>query len=154
MNLPEGTHLAYTVWHEAWYAQAVEQAHERPNLMVAASAKGNGGGVAWEFQVSQYELGGKAVTRVLMFDDAYAALVQVPEFFAALAEYQPPTLDDVQEILHQFGAVDETERESPYGPRRGTSATYALDEVRDGTQWPEGARFRLAAITDDSTKED
>jgi hypothetical protein len=114
MNLPDDTHLAYTVWHEAWYAEASRTPGEKPHLMVAASAKGSGGGVAWEFQVDGYELGGGRVTRVKMFDDAYAALGQMPEFFEMLAAQRPVTLTEVRDILHALGAVDETERVSPY----------------------------------------
>lgn len=116
MNLPEGMHLAYTVTHEAWYWDAVRDARtgEHPHLMVSASTGGQG--VGWEFQIDGYDLSGP-VTRVKMFMDAYAALSQVPEFFAALAEQQPTTLDEVREILDGLGAVDETPRVSPYPDR-------------------------------------
>lgn len=117
MNLPEDTHLAYTVWHEAWYADLNRIPGEEPHLMVAASAEGSGGGVAWEFQIDGYQLGREPVTRVKMFDDAYAAFAQMPEFFAVLAEQTPQTLDDVRAILDALGAVDETPRVSPYPER-------------------------------------
>lgn len=117
MNLPADTHLAYIVWQEAWYSQPGSGVpYEKPYLMVMASAKGTGGGVAWEFPIEEDDLGGP-VTRVLMFDDAYDAFVQMPEFFAALVEEKPKTLDAVRTILDRFGAVDETDRVSPYAVR-------------------------------------
>lgn len=149
MNLPEDTHLAYTVWHEAWYADATRDATEHPNLMVAASAKGSGGGVAWEFQIDGYELGGKPCTCVEMFDDAYAALAQIPEFFTALTERQPGTIEEIRAILDGLGAVDETERVSPYTGRPAASpATYSLAEIREGRGWPKEARFALVPGVD------
>jgi hypothetical protein len=145
MNLPEDTRLAYTVWQEAWFYDP--RNNEEPFLMVSAAAKG--GGVAWEFQIDGYELGGNPVTRVKMFDDSYAALAQLPEFFAALAEQQPGTLDEVRALLGSLGAVDETPRVSPYSDRPPASrVTFSLAEVRDGTRWPRGARFALVADTD------
>jgi hypothetical protein len=142
MNLPEDTHLAYIVWAEAWYHDA--NSNEEPFLMISASAKGSGGGAAWEFQVDGYELVGKPVTRVKMFYDAYAALAQMPEFFTALAGQQPLTLDEVRAILDGLGAVDETPRVSPYPDHRSSEpATYSLAEIRDGTAWPKGVRFAL-----------
>ena len=112
MNLPEGTHLAYVVSGEAWYASAARR--EIPDLMVMASAEGAGGGEEWEFQITEQELGGEMCTRVKMFNDSYAAFTQMPEFFAVLARTQPKTLADVRSVLAGFGAVDETKRVSPY----------------------------------------
>jgi hypothetical protein len=125
MKLSEDTHLAYTVAHEAWYWRG----DENPFVMVAASAKGSGGGVAWEFQIEEMELGGKPTTRVKVFDDAYAAFAQIPEFFAAFADAPPSTLRAVIAALDAMGAVDETERISPHAekirrPRREHDATF------------------------------
>jgi hypothetical protein len=116
-TLPEGTHLAYIVWDETWYSREPNTRREHPHLMVSAST--GGPGVAWEFTVEEYELGdGKPVTRVKMFYDAYAAFAQLPEFFSALADQQPVTLDEVRYILDSLGAVDETPRVSPYSVTR------------------------------------
>jgi hypothetical protein len=112
MNLPAGTHLAYIVWHEAWYSRVPNLPQDHPHLMISASTGGQG--VGWEFPVEGYELCGRPVTRVKMFYDSYAAFAQVPEFFSALAEQQPLTLDEVRAILDSLGAVDETPRVSPY----------------------------------------
>jgi len=150
LNLPSDCHLAYIVWQEAWYSQASASLNEHPHLMVSASARGSGGGVAWEFQIDGYELGGSPVTRVKMFEDSYAALTDIPEFFAALAEERPVTLDQVRAILDSLGAVDETERVSPYPEhQRETPATLTLAEIRSGTGWPQDARFILAPAAED-----
>lgn len=113
MELPDDTHLAYTVAHEAWYWRGDENDY----VMIAASAKGSGGGVAWEFQVEEMELGGKQVIRVKVFDDAFAAFADVPGLFAALADGRAGTLVTVREVLDDLGAVDETERKSPYAEK-------------------------------------
>ena len=128
MNLPEGTHLAYTVWHEAWWFSTAA-AGDPPSVMIAASAKGEGGGVAWEFPVEEIELGGKPVTRAKIFDDSYAAFTQVPELFAALADGGGTTLTAVIELLDMLGAVDETERVSPYPELHSTVKAGPHDEA-------------------------
>jgi hypothetical protein len=112
MNLPANTHLAYTVWAECWYSQVPGGPQEHPNLIVSASTAARG--VAWAFQIDGCKFRRSPVTRVTMLPDAYAAFAQVPEFFSALAERQPVTLDDVRAILDALGAVDETPRVSPY----------------------------------------
>ena len=109
--LPGDTHLAYCDRREAWYARP----GERPEINISASAKGSGGGVAWEFGVAEYELGaGRPSIRLRMFDDAFAAFGQIPGFFAALTEREVASLDDVIELLRDMGAADETARENPY----------------------------------------
>lgn len=113
--LPEDTHLAYIVSHEAWYART-PGVIDHPEINVMASAKGSGGGVAWEFMVEEVDLGrGEPAIRVKVFDDAFAAFAQIPEFFAAIAETPPQTLKAVRAALDAMGAVDETERHGPHG---------------------------------------
>lgn len=108
--LPEGTHLAYTVYHEAhWWLGLLP--HLRPDdgrrcVQVAASAKGAGGGVAWEFGVQEYA--SINALCVDMFGDAWPAFRQIPEFFDRLPDCD--TLDAVRALLDELGAVDETER--------------------------------------------
>jgi len=99
-RLPEGTHLAYVVAHEAWYRKVVDQ----PAIQVAAAADG---GQAWGFTVDEYSFG---AIHVGVFEDAFAAFAQIPEFFAALASEGAATLDDVRRILDAMGAADETDR--------------------------------------------
>lgn len=119
MNLPDDTHLAYIVSHEAWYWDASRVPGENPHLNVSASAKGSGGGVAWEFEVEEVTLD-KPTARIKIFEDAFAAFTQVPELFAALADGDGSTLAGVRNLLDMLGAVDETERVSPY-PGRGAA---------------------------------
>lgn len=117
MNLPDDTHLAYIVSHEAYYWNASKLPGDNPHLNVSASAKGSGGGAAWEFEIEEMELGGKPVTRLKIFEDGYAAFAQVPELFAALADGGGPTLAAARNLLDMLGAVDETERTSPYAEK-------------------------------------
>jgi hypothetical protein len=116
MQLAEGGHLAYIVMHEAWYASSPGIV-DHPEISVSASFTGNGGGSAWSFGIEEVELGlriGPAI-RVKVFDDAFPAFVQIPEFFAALASGQVTMLRDVRSVLDRMGAVDETERRGPDG---------------------------------------
>ena len=119
MSMPAGTHLAYIVSHETWYHRAdhvTRQGGETGrDLNVAASAKGTGGGVAWEFMVREYRLIDDLVLHVEMFDDSWAAFTQVPELFTALASQEHGlTLEGLRGLLDGLGAVDETDRVSPY----------------------------------------
>lgn len=125
MNLPEGTHLAYDVRHEAWYWITTntirEAAGQRHGIVVMASANGAGGGVAWEFSIEDHaDLQPPHPTlRLLMFDDSWAAFTQMPEFFGGLTELGPNVpLTQVRELLDQLGAIDETARTSPYEETR------------------------------------
>lgn len=117
MNLPEDTHLAYIVVKDAWYASASIYAGERPSISVMASAKGTGGGVAWEFVVTEYDLDGSSV-HLEMFYDSFAAFTEMPEFFTGLQQIgRGDGLAEVRLLLDSLGAVDETDRVSPYPDR-------------------------------------
>ncbi|MEU6725536.1 hypothetical protein ABZ917_17655 [Nonomuraea wenchangensis] len=107
MKIPEDCRFAYVVSHKAWYCDVIDA----PSVTVCASALG--GGVAWEFAIKEVELGGSPVIRAGVFNDAFAAFEQIPEFFATLGEERPSTLDAVVEILGRLGAVDETEYVRP-----------------------------------------
>ncbi len=115
VNLPDGCRLAYTIFHEAWYASA--DPDRRPTINVSAAST-HGDGVAWDFQIVEHQVGpaGQRIPalRVEIFDDAWPAFAQVPELFAALAAAGQPTLNDVTVLLDRLGAVDETARTSPY----------------------------------------
>jgi hypothetical protein len=108
VNIPDDCYLAYIVSHEAWYWSASRSPGEKPHLNVQAAS--NGGGVAWEFDVSEYHLGGEPCTHIEMFDDSYAAFADIPEFFVLLREHQPGTLCEVRGILDGLGAMDKTQR--------------------------------------------
>jgi hypothetical protein len=141
-QLPDDTHLAYVVSHEAWYG--TRDIVRRPQINVAASAHGSGGGVRWEFTVEEVDLGshGKPI-RLKIFDDAFAAFAEIPEFFASLNEDGAGALDDVRHLLDSLGAVDETERKSPIATPRErrnrriteavTAAAIASYGAEDGT---------------------
>lgn len=106
MNLPEDCRFAYVVNHEAWWYSVLKD--EKPGIMVMAAH--NEGGVAWEFEAGEMVLGGESAVKIHMFNDSFDAFTQVPEFFAALAEEKPGTLDGVRTILDRLGAVDRTAR--------------------------------------------
>jgi len=115
--LPEDTHLAYTITHEAWYARSLPD--DRREINIAASAEGSGGGVAWEFTVEEVNLGSHGPEiRVKVLDDAFAAFTQIPQFFAALEAENVKGLDEVRHLLDKMGATDETERRGPHGVTR------------------------------------
>jgi len=117
MNLPADTHLAYYVFHEAWYASV--DPSRRPNVMICASAKGAGGGVAWEFEVSEYDLRGPTL-RVEMFADSWTAFADLPELFTAMASGGISSLDELRNFLDTLGAEDETARSDPQRPTAGS----------------------------------
>lgn len=109
-RMPESTHLAYIVWQEAWWGRVTYRDDPRVQIMAAHPD----GGVAWEFAVEAVDLGSNArALRLQIFDDAFAALADIPELFARLATGHPLTLEGVILILRDLGAVDETPRENP-----------------------------------------
>jgi hypothetical protein len=126
--IPDG--FGYVVSHEAWYASAVKG---EPEIMVGLYA--GGGGCQWEFGVRQV---GNIAIRAEVFSDAFAAFVEVPEFFRSLPGLV--TLTEVRELLDELGAVDRTERTAPKryrapvggdlcwdrGPRVGEGVVYCV----------------------------
>ncbi|MFE5290407.1 hypothetical protein ACFRAQ_36135 [Nocardia sp. NPDC056611] len=112
-SLDADCRLTYTISHEAWYftAAAALSGDEQPHLNVHSSAED--GGVAWEFRIREGGLKSIPSTQIVMFDDAYAALTQVPELFAALAAERPRDVAAVIAILDRLGAQDITERTDP-----------------------------------------
>ena len=127
MNLTDGATLTYTVSHEAWYSRVVE----RPEIVVS--------GPGWEFVVTEHDHGDRNPIRVGVFEDAFAAFAQIPEFFAALAEQQPGTLTGVRAILDEMGATDETPRVSPLR-ERPVSLRDRIAAGLDGLVIDEGVR--------------
>ena len=119
MQLPEDCRLAYIVSHEAWYARAMPD--RQPEMSVMASAEG--GGCAWEFAVREagFENRGQHPISVTLFDDAFAAFAQIPEFFAALAAEEVTALGGVRTLLANMGAADETDRKGGQVPERATA---------------------------------
>jgi len=136
MNLPEGTHLAYYDYRATWYPS-----RERA---VGISAAFPGGGCAWNFTVTEKNLGthGTAI-KVEIFEDAFAAFTQIPGFFAALATMASyPDLDTVILLLKLLGAADETAREAP-GGAEASAAEKAEAVIRNH---PAGTRDYKAAL--------
>jgi hypothetical protein len=116
MNLPEGTHLAYIVVKDAYYSSLPHARDERPTVSVMASHED--GGVAWEFAVVEFNLDGPSV-HLEMFYDSFAALSEMPEFFAGLQQVgKGDGLAAVVALLDSLGAADETKRVSPYSERK------------------------------------
>ena len=119
MSLPEGTHLAYIVVKDAWYASAAYNRDEKPTVSVMASHED--GGVAWEFAVVEFDLDGPSV-HLEMFYDSFAALSEMPEFFAGLQQIgKGDGLAAVVALLDSLGAADETKRVSPYAEHKPQS---------------------------------
>jgi hypothetical protein len=109
MNLPEGTHLAFFDYRGAWYASGV-----REQMIGISASAGPGSGGAWGFEVAEVDLGehGTAL-QVRVFEDAFDAFTQVPEFFSELALVPDLTLDGVIFLLRELGAADETVTDPP-----------------------------------------
>jgi hypothetical protein len=111
VRMPEGTHLAYSIFHESeWWPKLC--VHNRPNegrrsINILASA--TGGGCQWEFAVVEFELSSLAL-HLEMFADSWQAFEAIPEFFAALASGEVNDLSAVVSVLDGLGAVDETDR--------------------------------------------
>lgn len=64
------------------------------------------GGCRWEFEIDDEPVGG---LRVKVYDDAWQAFTDVPEFFTALAALGRRALvEDVVEVLDRLGFTDTT----------------------------------------------
>lgn len=96
-----GYRLTYTIPHEAYYKSAFT------DVSIGVQKSANEGGVAWEFSIVQH---GNVGLRVEIFDDAWQAFTEIPEFFAELAKAGRTTLDGVREILDDLGFADRTQR--------------------------------------------
>ena len=138
MQLPEDCRLAYIVSHEAWYARSMPD--RQPEMSVMAAAED--GRCAWEFTITEadFENRGMHPISVALFDDAFAAFAQIPEFFAALATGDYTTLDAVRSLLDGLGAADDTDRKGGEIPEKVTTgrirkAIAAMSVTRPG---PDG----------------
>jgi hypothetical protein len=97
--------LAYVVSQEAWYAHVLRDGQNDLQVM----ARHPDGSVLWEFTVRQEHLGGDCL-RLAMFNGAFAAFADIPDFFAALRTRSPATLNGLRQILDGLGAWDVTQR--------------------------------------------
>lgn len=117
-DLAPDCYLSYTINHEAWYWDAVADRYGNQHSVMVHSTS-TGGGVDWEFSIEEVDLGSVRAVRAGIFDDAFKAFTQVPELFARLASEAPKDVAGVVAILDQLGAVDVTERVSPYATNTG-----------------------------------
>jgi hypothetical protein len=111
MQLPEGTHLAYTVAHETWYWANSSLPTDPLHVRVEARYGDENRGVAWSFPIEELSYG----LRLGITDENWGALRDIPEFFTLLAELDVSvaTLDQVRVLLDGLGAVDATVRARP-----------------------------------------
>lgn len=109
--------LTYTISHEAWYWDTVPRDNnETAEITVHREALSSGGshdGVHWEFTISWRDLGGVGpCPKVGVFDDAFAAFTEIPEFFAGLEKLTSPIMPEhVVALLDSLDFTDVTERE-------------------------------------------
>lgn len=97
------------------YATDHQPPHGDSGLLIYGK---NPDGLEWEFTVEHHvfthDLSSAAgpkrlhATKVMIFDDAYQAFADIPEFFAKMAELQPTDLSDVRTILIALGAIDQS----------------------------------------------
>jgi hypothetical protein len=111
--LPEGTHLAYHLWHEEWLWRDVVASQPRGVAITASRGAELGG--AWEFNITETDMDdGEKALQINMFYNAWQAFAQIPELFAALAaKNKQTTFEEVVGLLDTLGAVDETDRQQP-----------------------------------------
>lgn len=103
MNLPTDAFLDYVITKEAYYAHVTR---DEPEIQIRAASRE--GGCHWEFTAEQV---GNIGVQIRVFDDAWHAFNDLPEFFQILAARgKGATLDDVRQILDNLGAVDSTQR--------------------------------------------
>lgn len=106
------TTTAYVLVHEAWYADPARV--QRPTLTVAVHDQDGDENFTFEFQ--EYAPGALAPDSALklrVFDDAFAAFAELPEFLAALSDERPNTVAQLVAILDRLGARDMTARVRP-----------------------------------------
>jgi hypothetical protein len=118
-RIGDGHVLAYSVTAEMFNSQQLADIGT-PALYVNAGPADGGSGVLWEFTVTEHRHGTRKLIKLGIFDDAFAAFRDVPEFFAALDAMPAMSIDDVVVILRRLGAVDRTVREAPPSLRRWT----------------------------------
>lgn len=119
---PPGLALAYHVCREAWYAP-FQPSNDRTVLSVGLYNAANRGGCRWEFSIDEEQANGPTL-QVKVFSDAWQAFMDIPEVFAALGDLgQGALVEEVVEILDEFGFRDFTRRENP-NPGRFLDSTY------------------------------
>ncbi|MGV9336641.1 hypothetical protein [Nocardia sp. NPDC003726] len=103
---------AYVLVHEAWYTNP--QRVQRPTLTVAVRDQDGAEEAEFEFEeLPPGTLAPDSSLKLRVFDDAFGALAQLPEFLAALAAERPTTVAELVAILDRLGAEDITVRTRP-----------------------------------------
>lgn len=103
---PDGYRLAYIRTREAWYSQPPLTGIPGDRNVLMISMDSLDGGCRWEFEIDDEPVGG---LRVKVYDDAWQAFTDVPEFFTALAALGRGALvEEVVEILDLLGFTDTT----------------------------------------------
>ncbi len=106
----EDYRYTYTVNAEAWYFADPRVPARRDDLRKMVVAREHvGGGVAWEFTVQEYDLGGPAL-QIRLFHDAWDAFADIPELFEELRSHSPRTLASLRTMLDELGFIDSTAR--------------------------------------------
>ncbi len=122
MNLPAGAFLDYVIAKEAYYAHVTGP---DPEIQIRASSRE--GGAHWEFAAVQV---GNIGVQLRLFDAAWRAFNDIPEFFQTLAAAgRGTTLADVRKILDDLGAVDATQRVDP-NRQLTTAASFGNVDIR------------------------
>lgn len=110
---PEGLALGYSATRETWHHRHSTFPGDVNVLMVGLYGQ-TGGGCRWEFAIDEEDAGGRCL-RVKIYDEAWAAFTEVPEFFAALAELGRGAMtEDVVPVLDRLGFRDMTARVNPH----------------------------------------
>jgi hypothetical protein len=127
------TKLVYTHYSKAWYRdrELMVEAHmplldEIGVQRIAMDDNGRYDGTVWDFRIALYELGGVLTWRVKVWEDGWAAFVDVPQLFQELAPMRPlpdavtipgipdlPT-QDIIALLERHGFADTSECDDPY----------------------------------------
>lgn len=108
---PTGYQLTYIYGPEAWYRRNVGVGESILIALVPADRRG----CRWEFKIFCDRIGAGSSVRFEMYGDAFAAYIEAPELFAALADETPRTLEAVRLVLDRLGVVDDTPRTGPNG---------------------------------------
>lgn len=108
--------LSYVISHEAHY-KSVVKGREINVQREALTEDGHHDGVHWEFGFEWHDFGSRGdAVQVKLFDDAWVAFSEIPEFFQALARRctsegmasMPPAA--VAALLDEHGFTDITPR--------------------------------------------
>ncbi|MGY5210019.1 hypothetical protein [Nocardia gipuzkoensis] len=106
------TTTAYVLVHEAWYTNPARV--QRPTLTIAIRDQDSDEAAEFEFEeLPPGTLAPDSSLKLRLFDDAFGALAQLPEFLAALSAERPTTIAELVTILDRLGARDITVRTRP-----------------------------------------